>query len=188
MKRKSACLVLLLATGCGAAQSAPTVMPRVSLEGTDGSMHGLPLPDGRALTVLVFFSAHCDCQSAHDARLRELAMRYRSRGVAFFAVDSEVDAEPARDTQEAQRRAYPYPILIDRHATLARALNAEYSTYAVVLDTGGRVRYRGGIDSDHVHLRADAVPYLRHALEDLLEGHEPRRAYGEALGCALRIE
>jgi hypothetical protein len=163
-------------------------MPRVSLAGTDGKIHALPTRDVPELTVLVFFSVRCDCQAVHDARLRELARNYIARGVAFFAVDSEVDAVLARDAEEAARRAYPYPILIDRHAVLARALGAEYATYTVVLDASGRVRYRGGIDSDLVHLRADAVLYLQDALEDLLAGRAPRRAYGEALGCALLIE
>jgi hypothetical protein len=181
-------LLLVLAAACGAVQPALVVMPQASLEGTDGKSHALPAPGTRALTVLVFFSAHCDCQSVHDGRLRELGEQYRGRGVAFFAIDSELDATLERDAQEARRRAYPYPILIDRRATLARALGAEYATYAIVLDARGRVRYRGAVDSDLVHLRADATPHLRNALDDLLAGREPRRAYVEALGCALQIE
>jgi peroxiredoxin len=181
--------MLVLAVGCGgAAQAGLSLWPRTRLEGTDGKTHGLPSGQGAALTVLVFFSAHCDCQAAHDARLAELERKYRGLGVAFFAVDSEVGAALGRDAQEAQRRAYPYPILIDPRAELARALGAEYATYTVVLDARGRVRYRGGIDSDLAHLRTDAVLYLRDALDDLLAGRAPRRAYGEALGCALLVE
>jgi hypothetical protein len=176
----------LAAVGCGAIQpSIQTVRP-TRLAGTDGVLHALPAAEGGfILTVLVFFSAHCDCQAAHDQRLIQLARGYQRRGVAFFAVDSEVGAALERDGAEARRRRYPYPILIDSNAELARSLQAEYATYSVVLDRMGRVRYRGGIDTDLVHLRSDATAYLSDALDDLLAGRQPRRAYGETLGCSL---
>ena len=63
-------------------------------------------------TVLVFFSAGCDCQTAHDARLGALAERYRGRGVALFAVDSERDASLEHDVSEARLRGYPFAILL----------------------------------------------------------------------------
>jgi hypothetical protein len=177
-----------LATACGAAQLRPLHVQPTSLEGSDGARHRFPAADGSSLTVLVFFSVDCDCQAAHDARLLELYRRYHGRGVAFFAVDSEVQAAVERDATEARRRAYPYPILIDHGALLARALEAEYATYTVVLDNHGAVRYRGGIDSDQKDLHRDARFYLRDALDDLLARREPRRAHGEALGCALQTD
>jgi hypothetical protein len=56
----------------------------------------------------------------------------------------------------------------------------------VVLDGEGRVRYRGGIDSDRTHLHEDATPFLRLALDDLLAGRPPRVAEGKTLGCSLQ--
>ena len=189
MKNSACCLLLLLVTACAGQQGSKlSTMPRAQLPSTDGTSYTLPLRNPALWTVLVFFSADCDCQAAHDARLRELDHRYRPRGVRFFAIDSEIHAGLARDAAEARSRGYGFPMLIDRHAAVAKALGAEYSTYSVVLDARGRIRYRGGIDSDLVHLRSDATFYLRDALEDLLAGREPHRAYGEALGCALRTE
>jgi hypothetical protein len=117
-----------------------------------------------------------------------LARRYASRGVAFFAVDSERDASLERDTQLARERAYPFPILRDVRGRLARSLGAEYSTYSVIVDAQGHVRYHGGMDSDQVHLQNDTHAYLRNALDDLLAGREPRVSTSEALGCGLRLD
>ena len=187
MKRAASCVGMLLLAACASSPQAASPLTRMQLPASDQHNYTLPAPSAASLTVLVFFSADCDCQAAHDARLRELAVHYRARGVAFFGVDSEVDATVARDAQEARRRDYPYPLLIDRGARLAQQLGAEYATYTVVLDAQGRTQYRGALDSDHMDLHDAATFYLRDALDDLLAGRPPRRARTEALGCALRL-
>jgi hypothetical protein len=76
--------------------------------------------------------------------------------------------------------------LIDEKGSLAKAYGAAYAGHTVVLDRAGTVVYRGGIDSDRVHLTDDATPYLRNALDDLVAGRPPRVAGAKVLGCALR--
>jgi hypothetical protein len=137
-------------------------------------------------TVLVFFSPDCHCVTAHEGRLRELQADYEGRGVQFFWVDSEVGASEKRDAEEVRRRGLTFPILRDPGARAARRFDARYASDSVVLDAAGAVHYHGGIDSDRDHLRDEAEPYLRNALDDLLGGREPRVPRGPALGCALQ--
>jgi peroxiredoxin len=179
--------VLALAFGCARPPvMGKTLSPR-ELAGTDGAAHSLPsaAPDAR-LTVLVFFAAHCPCQAAHDARMLELYARYRPLGVDFVAVDPETGSTPERDASEVAKRGYPFPILVDPGATLARELGAEYATESFVLDREGTVRYHGGLDSDRKTLHDDATPYLREALDDLLARRPVRHGESKALGCALQ--
>lgn len=196
-----AVVAALLVASCAARPASQR--PGAGLEGAPGpagsrGWGGLALVGPRAepfdlgravasarLTVLVFFSAHCHCLDAHDARLRALEAAFRPRGVQLFMIDSEVGATRARDDREAERRGYAFPILLDPGARLADRLGAEYATYSVVLDPEGRARYAGGIDSDKTHLRDDAERYLEAAIGDLLAGREPRVAAGKTLGCAL---
>jgi hypothetical protein len=176
--------VLLLA--CGPPPVTGTILAPIALAGTDGVSHRLA-PEGDArLTVVIFFAGHCPCQAAHDARLLSLYALYHPRGVDVVAVDSEASATLERDRAEAQKRNYPFPILLDSGAALARSVGAEYATEAFILDRGGSVRYHGGIDSDRSHLRDDATPFLRNALDDLLADRAPRQAESKALGCALQ--
>jgi hypothetical protein len=155
--------------------------------GTDGASH--PLVDPRAsLTVVEFFSAHCPCQAQHDERLRALAASSRNRSVAFIAVDSEAAATVVRDASEATRRGYSFPILVDREGRAARAMRADYATYSLLLDRTGRVLYRGGIDSDRSHLRDDATPYLRNAIDDAVAQRPVRLPEAKTLGCSLVLE
>jgi peroxiredoxin len=159
----------------------------VALPGTDGAPRRLTdLARQAPFTVIVFFSAGCPCQRAHDARLRELHALYGGRGVQLVAVDSEAGATVAADRDEARARGYPFPILSDPEGAAADALGATWATFAVVVDAGGRVRYRGGLDSDRIHVTEGASLWLRDALDRLLAGREPEPAETEALGCALR--
>lgn len=158
----------------------------MKLLGSDGNGHAL-VPSGQEqFTVLIFFSADCYCLLAHSERIRRLAAAFGPRGVRFWAVDSEVSATAERDRAEAERRGYPFPILLDPGARMARQLGAAYAGYSVALNTHGEVLYRGGIDSDCVRLRDDRTRYLESALSDLLAGDPPRLAEGKTLGCVLR--
>lgn len=171
---RAALLVLVGCMGCAGAGRA--ALPQGSLR---------EIAARAPLTVLVFFSGHCPCQTAHDERLVALDARYAPRGVQFYAIDSEVGATADRDRAEAARRRYRFPILTDDGATIATAVGAESATYTLVVDRVGAIRYRGGIDSDRTHLTPAATPYLADALEDLLAGRAPRVAESRALGCAL---
>jgi len=173
-------------SACAARGPEVAVVPHVALESPKGAGVDTRAIAGDAkYTVLVFFSAHCPCQRAHDARLRAMADAYAARGVVFAAVDSEVRATPERDAGEAAKRGYAYPILVDRGATLASSLGASYATYSVVFDHDGRIRYHGGLDTDRRTLHDDATFFLRDALDDLLAGRSPRVPSGKTLGCAL---
>jgi hypothetical protein len=177
---------IALLTACAA--SAPAqITSATRLQGTDGAMHAILPPANDAYTVVIFFSPDCHVLAAHDDRIRKLAKDFGPPRVRILAVDPEVDASLERDRAEIEGRRYPFPVLIDRDGSLARSLGATFASYTVVFDHEGNVRYRGGIDSDRVHMRDDATPYLANALSDLLAGKAPRVAESKALGCALRL-
>ena len=176
----------ILLAGC-AAHAAPKTADAVTLTSPDGGDRPYRALVGAApYTVLVFTSADCPCLGAHLDRLRELAAAYAPRGVQFVAVDSEVGVTRETAAAEARNLALPFPLLVDPGAGLANAVGAEYATYSVLVDREGRVRYRGGIDSDKRKIHDDATPFLREALDDALSGAAPRRLEGKTLGCVLR--
>lgn len=189
--RQALCVLSLLGMHC-ATNPAPKSIPQnagIVLARSDGAAYDVSAELARnRFTVFVFYSQDCPCMRAHEPRLEALRAAYAPRGVGVVLVDSELGADPAHDAAEAKRRGYSFPLLTDRDARLAKALNAEFATHAIVVDPSGRVRYSGGIDSDKNHMRPSATPYLRHALDDLLAGNEPRTPDREPLGCALRLD
>jgi peroxiredoxin len=186
MKNALRAIALAILVACAAPAPRLTQVPSIGLVGAGGESVDLRrAAESAPLTVLVFFSPHCHCLDQHQPRLRTLYAEYRTQRVQFFMIDSEVGGSPERDAAETQKRGYLFPILLDRGGRLAELLGADYATYSVVLDTEGRIRYHGGIDTDKTHLHDDATPYLRDAIDDLLAGRAPRVASGKALGCAL---
>ncbi|MGA2448649.1 MAG: redoxin domain-containing protein [Polyangiaceae bacterium] len=176
----------LTTVACAASPARVSDVPATTLIAGDGStVDARRLAGSARWTVLIFFAPHCHCLDAHDARIRALYEAYHPRGVEFRMVDSETRGSRERDGAEARRRGYPFAILLDPGAKLADALGAEYATYSVVVDAEGRVRYRGGIDSDKMHLHDDVRPYLRFALDDLLARRAVRIPEAKTLGCAL---
>jgi hypothetical protein len=166
--------------------AAGFVVPAITVVDTAGTKTSFPDDLARArLTVIVFYADHCPCFRIHEERIRELVRIYGPQGVQVLVVDSEVSASKERDTRAAIERGLP-AISLDPGARLADALDADYATYSVVFDGQGRVRYRGGIDTDKNVLHDDAKSFLRDALDDLLAGREPRNVQGKALGCALQ--
>jgi len=182
-------MILLAELGvgsCAASGLRVSDVPSVPLIAPDGTTVDAAYFAKRSPeTVLIFFSSHCHCLDAHQGRIIALFDEFHRRGVEFAMIDSEVGASIARDNIESQRRGYAFPILLDRGAKLADALGAEYATYSVVIDSRGRVRYRGGLDSDKMHLHDDAQQFVRSALDDLLAGRSVRVPEGKTLGCAL---
>jgi peroxiredoxin len=180
-------VALLLGTGaaCAPAPRRP-LEQRMLVTDETGRARDLRAELGASsVMVVTFFSVHCPCQAAHDARLVALYERYHPRGVAFVAIDAEVSATRERDAEEAKRRGYPFPLWTSANGSAASAFGADSATHTVVIDREGRVRYAGGIDSDRSHLTDGADPYLADALDDVLAGKETRTPRGKELGCAL---
>ena len=175
-------LSLVLAAGLGDASVAA-----VKLDGTDGHAHDVKAEVARAsFTVFNFFSRKCPCVKAHDGVLKKLHEEFSARGVQFFVVDSEVGASIDADKPEAEKRGYPMPMLIDADAQLSRALGANFASTTVVVARDGHVLFRGGIDSSRHAPDEHSTPYLRDALNALLEGKQPPVTEPKSLGCYLK--
>ena len=179
MRRALVVAALLLAAAACTSHASPPVHAQVPHDVYE-------LARGAPFTVVTFFSAHCPCQRVHDARWKELVAETSPRGVRFVFIDSESEASPAFDANQAEIRGYSWPIVSDPEGRWADLLGAEFATDTFVVDASGRVRFHGGIDSDRSHLTDDAKPYLRDALRALLAGEEPANPEPKVLGCALR--
>jgi hypothetical protein len=183
------CAFLSLAgvAGCGSRPAPPpqAPAPEVVLQSDAGPV---PLPDLASrskLTVLLFFTAECPVQKAHDLRVRELVALYEAKSVAFVAVVSEAGADIAAEREDGRKRL-AIPVLEDKNATLADALGVEYSTHSVLLDRDRKVLYSGALDADRTHLTPSSERYLKDAIDAALAGKPVAKAKVEALGCPLK--
>ena len=143
-----------------------------------------------ATTVVVFTCNHCPYALAWHDRIAQAARDYADRGVRFLAINSNDSVRYPRDSYAAMQarvgaEQWPMPYLHDATQEVARAYGAQTTPDVFVLDSEGRLRYRGAPDADYDDPAQNAA-WLRDALDALLSGSEPSRAETKPVGCSIK--
>jgi peroxiredoxin len=165
------------------------VAPAFELPDTEGNVHRRVDGDAPA-TVVVFTCNHCPYALAWHDRLLDVFNDHADRGVRMLMICSNDperypgDALPAM-RERARKEAWPVPYLHDASQDVARAYGARTTPDVFLLDTEGRLRYRGAPDRDHSDPSARAA-WLRDALAAVLAGREPEPAETEPVGCSIK--
>ena len=161
-----------------------------TLPDTDGRPTSLSAADAAA-TVVVFTCNHCPYALAWHERLLDVGRDYAGRGVRMLAVNpNDAERYPA-DSYDAMKErvaadgGWPMPYLRDESQEAARAFGAKTTPDLFVLDSEGRLRYRGAPDGDYSDPSQNAA-WLREALDAVLAGEEPRPAETEPAGSSVK--
>jgi peroxiredoxin len=164
--------------------------PDFELPDTEGRRHRLSLREGTLAQVIVFTCNHCPYALAWHDRLMAAARDYAGQRVRFVAVNpNDAERYPADSYEAMQARVraeeWRMPYLRDESQEAARAFGARTTPDVFVLDSEGRLRYRGAPDSDYGDPAQNAA-WLREALDDLLAEQELRRPETEPVGCSVK--
>ena len=164
--------------------------PKFQLPDTRGASWSAPNGDGAAATVLVFTCNHCPYALAWHDRITQAARDYADRGVRFLAISSNDAERYPRDSYDAMKARvakedWPMPYLYDQTQEVARAYDAKTTPDLFVVDSEGRLRYRGAPDSDSED-PAQQAQWLREALDAVLGGEQPARAETKPVGCSIK--
>jgi peroxiredoxin len=162
--------------------------PGFELPDTDGM--NWSSPDGGGPTVVVFTCNHCPYALAWHDRIAQAARDYADRGVRFLAINSNDATRHPSDSYEAMQKRvaaedWPMPYLYDAEQDVARAYAAKTTPDVFVLDSQGRLRYRGAPDPDYEDPGQRAA-WVREALDAVLAGQEPTRAETKPVGCSIK--
>lgn len=159
------------------------------LSGVDGKSHSSADYREAKLLVIVFTCCHSPCATAYEQRLVTLDNDYRDRGVQLVAVS--VSRSAADDLSKMKERAakagFAFPYVQDISQQLGRKFGATTTPQIFVLDVDRRVRYMGRIDDqlDEVDVQK---PYVRQALDALLDGRDPPTPETRPDGCRIQYK
>jgi peroxiredoxin len=162
--------------------------PEFRLPDTDGNEH--TLSNGAQVTAIIFTCNHCPYALAWHDRILDAARDYAGRDVRFLAINpNDAERYPADSFEAMKDRVstedWPLPYLRDESQEVARAYAAKTTPDVFVIDSEGRLRYRGAPDSDHSDPSQKAA-WLRGALDALLEGRDPEPAETDPVGCSIK--
>ncbi len=148
------------------------------------------LKDKKAV-VIVFLSFECPVSTSYSQHLAELHRTYGNRGVAFVGVCPN-ESDPAVVAKQAKEYAIPFPVYADPQHVAVRALKAEATPEAFLLDHDFVLRYRGRIDDGYAARLKKNRQISRHdlhqALDELLAGKPVTEPATRPIGCPIHIE
>lgn len=163
--------------------------PGWSLPDLDGNPASLGDFRGR-LVVMNFWSAECPWSRRADEELSVLCKEWGEK-VAFVTIACNVNEGLDLIRSTVQARGLPR-VLIDSSGAAAGMASAVADLYGAaatphlfVIDEQGILRYQGALDDATFRQRLPTRPYLRLAVEALLDGRLPDPAETPAYGCAL---
>jgi peroxiredoxin len=159
-----------------------------TLPDTAGKPWSLHATADRKATVVVFLGTECPINNASLPRLAELYKEYEPRGVAFVAINANVQDTPPRVAEHARKHAIPFPVLKDAGNVVADRFGARRTPEAFVLNAAATVCYQGRID-DQLGIGFKRPQPLRRdlaeALEEVLAGRPVSVHETEAAGCLI---
>ena len=185
-------VVLMAATArCAAKLKIGDPAPTWSaLTGVDDKQHALADYEKAKLVVVVFTCNSCPVAIAYQDRLIALQKDYESKGVQVVAVNSNSPKVQPPDSfdnmkERAKDKGFNFPYLFDETQNVARDYGATCTPHAFVLDRDRKIVYMGAVDDE---MKADKVkePYLRSALDALLEGKKPPKEVTRQFGCGIK--
>lgn len=139
-------------------------------------------------TVYCFLGTECPLAKLYGPRLQELADKYASDGVAFIGVNSNVQDSAEEIDAYAAMHSIRFPIARDSDQSVADQLSAKRTPEVVLLDSIGRVRYRGRIDDQYEPGIARKSPRrhdLRDAIDELIAGKPVSNPVTPGVGCLI---
>ncbi|HEY3069959.1 MAG TPA: thioredoxin family protein [Gaiellaceae bacterium] len=160
--------------------------PSFELPGVDGAFHALGDDHGRPVAV-VFSCVHCPYVVAWEERLNDVARDYSGRA-GLVAINSNAGylGDSLDDMKRrSEERAFAFPFLYDESQEVASSYGASRTPEVFLFDAEHRLAYHGTPDSDHKD-PAGAEPYLRQALDAVLDGGEPNPAEVPPVGCTIK--
>jgi len=140
---------------------------------------------GAKLTVIAFISSKCPVSHMYQARMGRLYREYSGKGVGFVFLNSNDNESLAEIQKQVREASLPFPVYKDFRNRVADQFDAQTTPEVFVLDSIGKVVYRGAIDdsSNEARVRRHG---LRDAIDAVLDGKQPPIGQLKAFGCVLK--
>lgn len=164
--------------------------PKFTLKDQTGKDVSLADYSGK-IVVLEWFNEGCPFVVKHykEGHMNKLASKYAEKGVVWLAINSTSGKTPESNAKIAEKWKIERPILSDADGEVGHDYGATNTPHLYIIDTAGKLVYRGAIDSDSSDDAAKidgATNYVAKALDEILAGKTVSQAETKAYGCSVK--
>jgi hypothetical protein len=162
----------------------------VKMKGVDGAWYTIGGVAGEKGTLVLFSCNSCPWVKKWEERISGIGNAYQQKG--FGVINANDPGKISEDgfgemVARAKIRAFGFPYVVDETSEVARAFGATRTPEAFLFDAQGKLVYHGGIDDNASDAKAVEVPYLRNALNALIDGKAIPTKQTKALGCGIKL-
>jgi thiol-disulfide isomerase/thioredoxin len=116
--------------------------PVIEVNDLDGQPHDLGQYLGHQPVLLEFWATWCELCEALLPRMRQAAAEFGDE-VRFIGINIAVNQSPKRVRRYLEEHQPPFMPLYDNLGTSVRAFHVPTTSYVVIVDGGGIIRYVG---------------------------------------------
>jgi len=163
-----------------------------SMVDPDGRRHRIGDVVGERGTLVLFLCVHCPWVQKWSGRIAAIGEIASQTGIGVIALNANDPGRVKQDGVEGMRRQidefhFPFPYVVDRGSTVARAFAAKRTPEAYLFDAAGHLAYHGTVDDDAYDADAVESRFLLDAVRAVARGVAPDPAETKAFGCAMKM-
>jgi peroxiredoxin len=155
-----------------------------------GKTRSLYEGDSTKPIVLMIQGNYCPIVRHAMPALREVSDHYKSQGVRFLLLNSNIQDNQETIAKEVEEFGYTFPVLVDTKQKVGEALHVQRTSEVFVIDPKSRkLVYRGPMDDrlSYERQRPATKHYLADALDAVLAGQAVKVPYADGVGCIVNF-
>jgi len=158
-----------------------------------GNVHQVSINSRKAVRVFVFMSGECPISRTYFPVLNDLYREWgkNEKDVQLLGVWADVTQTPQDVAKIVKEFSLEFPILLDRDASLGKALQPTTVPEVYVLDKHGEVSYRGRIDDRFLQLGSRkpeaSEATLKEAVAKVAASLPVPQPYAKPVGCYYEL-
>jgi len=182
----------LAAQEAKAAADAPELI-NVTRQDHQGNVHQIAVNSRKAVRVFVFMTGECPISRTYFPVLNDLYREWgkNEQDIQLLGIWADVTQSPKEVAGMVNEFSLEFPVLLDRDASLGKALEPTTVPEVFVFDQHGKMAYRGRIDDRFLQLGSRKPEAneetLKQAVQKVAAGLPVPQPFTKPVGCYYEL-
>ncbi|MFC1690695.1 thioredoxin family protein [Nanoarchaeota archaeon] len=165
--------------------------PDFNLKGTDEAMHTLKDLKGKKATLIIFMCNHCPYVITKFAVIKDLADKFKDKGVNLIAINPNDNPNYQDDSFEnmqkiAEQEGFDFPYLIDSTQEVAKAYDAVCTPDPYLFDKDLKLIWHGRLNDAMSPDDNANENTMEEVINEFLESGKVSKEFLPSQGCSIK--